>query len=194
MRRWVVTGPTGAGKSELTRALAERGAAVLYGDELGHEVLRDEDVIAAIANEFGDGYVVDGTVDRPALGRLVFADPDALERLNALTHPPLQRLMNRRLDELADAGGHDLAVLEAAVYFLLPQPPRADLVITVVAGEENRLERLVAGGLDESTARDRIRRQSRLPMNFAAADITVPNDGTREDLAGWAERLLREHR
>ena len=71
MIRWVVTGPTGAGKSHLTSRLAGRGAAVVDGDVLGHEILARPRVAAAIAEVFGPGYVVRGAVDRPALGRLV---------------------------------------------------------------------------------------------------------------------------
>ena len=143
MRRWAVTGPTGAGKSAVTALLAERGAVVLDGDRLGHVVLGRPEVVAAIDARFGADCVVDGVVDRAALGRRVFADAEALAALDAITHGPLGALMELELAALA-AAGPVLAVLEAAVYFRLPAAPRMDLVVAVLAGPRIRAERLAA--------------------------------------------------
>jgi dephospho-CoA kinase len=86
--------------------------------------------------------MLDDRVDRAALGSLVFAEASALTRLNALVHPRLAAAIKEDLDAIARAGQTDLAVLEAAVYFLLPSLGKVDLVIAVVASEEVRRERL----------------------------------------------------
>lgn len=192
MKRWIVTGPTGAGKSALTALLAERGARVLDGDALGHEVLGTEPVVRAIEAAFGARALVDGSVDRVALGRLVFHDQAALRELNRITHPPLSRLMTRRMDELAADGSATLAVLEAAVYFLLPSPPAADLVITVTAPAAIRRQRLIESGVRPQDADARIERQADLAAAFAGADVIIENTGTVADLEREAECLLAD--
>ena len=193
MMRWVVTGPTGAGKSVLTELLAERGAAIVDGDRLGHEILRDPAVIRNIEREFGSEVLSSGAVDRSVLGRLVFADGEALHRLNRIMHGPLSELACRKLNELAERDDRTLAVLEAAVYFLLPSPPPVDLVITVTAPEDLRIERLTTQSLTAEEAEDRIVRQAAMEPAFATADVVIENTGSLEDLAHKVEALLAEH-
>ncbi len=194
MRRWAVTGPIGAGKSSVSALLAARGAAVVDGDALGHEILDRPDVRAAVAAAFGDDVVTAGRIDRGRLGPRVFADPAALDRLNALTHPPLARLMAERLDALAAAGTHALAVLEAAVYFLLPSPPRVDLVVAVDAPAPLRVRRLAAArGLDAEAAADRVAAQAGWDALWARADHTIVNDGSPADLELAVDALWRAH-
>ena len=193
MIRWTVTGPIGAGKSAVTGLLRDRGAAVVDGDALGHEVLARPEVRDAVAGAFGPEVVADGAVDRQALGRRVFADAAALDRLNGLTHPPLQRLMAARLDALERPGGPALAVLEAAVYFLLPSPPRVDLVVVVDAPAAVRARRLAAArGLDRAAAEARIAAQASWEPLWARADRTIVNAGTPADLARAVDALWRE--
>ena len=115
-------------------------------------------------------------VERRRLGAIVFADRQAMDRLNALTHPPLVALIRRKLDQLAGAGQHDLAVLEAAVYFILPGPPPVDLTITVTAPSESRLARLIATGIEPARALGRISAQSHLEPTWERSDRTIVND------------------
>jgi dephospho-CoA kinase len=190
MIRWVVTGPAGAGKSALCGLFADRGAAVLDGDRLGHDILGREDVVANIINEFASGVVTDGTVDRAALGALVFSDPIALGKLNGITHGPLAALMGQRLDELEKEGLHRLAVLEAAVYFLLPPVPGIDLVITLTASPSTRLARMTdSGSLSPAQARSRIEAQRSMEGGWGHADVIVGNDGPVSELKNIAEDL-----
>jgi len=190
MRRWVVTGPAGGGKSTFCSLLAERGAVILDGDRLGHEVLGQEDVISAIAAEFGSGVMRAGTVDRAALGSLVFAEASALQRLNRITHRPLAALMGHRLDDLENERRHRLAVLEAAVYFLLPPVPGIEMVITVTAPKALRFARLTGpGGLGETEAWRRIEAQAFMAEGWNSADIVLGNEGTLADLETAAQAL-----
>jgi dephospho-CoA kinase len=193
VKRWAVTGPTGAGKSAVTALLAARGAVVLDGDRLGHRVLGRPEVVAAIVGRFGGSFAVDGVVDRGALGRRVFADAGALAALDAITHGPLCALMEQELAALAGTGPA-LAVLEAAVYFRLPAPPRMDLVVAVLAGQRIRAERLAARtGLTVPEALARVLSLSHLDPDWTRADLTIHNDGAPAALAAAVDRLWSAH-
>ena len=190
MIRWAVTGPTASGKSHLTALLTERGAAVVDGDRLGHEVLARPEVASAICQEFGSEYVAGGVVDRGRLGRLVFADPESLAQLNRLTHGPLSDLATERLDALEKRGEHGLAVFEAAVYFLLPSPPRMDLVVVVNAQPAIRQMRLAEKpGIDDLAAAERVAAQAAMEPLWSRGDLIFDNDGDEASLALFAEQL-----
>ena len=193
MIRWAVTGPIGAGKSTVTRHLAGRGAVVIDADKLGHEVLAEPEVVKRLREEFGPDVAPDGQVDRSVLGPRVFADPQALDRLNALTHGRISDLAVRRFDQLAAEGKHELAVLEAAVYFLFPSPPQVDLVVSVVAEPGLRARRLVAErGLDARQAAARLAAQDGLADLWARADVVLENNGSTAELLRRVDRLLDE--
>jgi dephospho-CoA kinase len=190
MIRWAVTGPAGGGKSTLCGMLAERGAAVVDGDLLGHTVLARPDVIDEIRRQFGHGIVDDGKVDRGALGQIVFSDPRKLERLNRITLAPIGELAAVRLESLANEGRYRLAVLEAAVYFLFPPVAGVDMVITVTADPEIRIARMMAkGSLTRAQALARVAAQLPLENAWAKADLVVDNGGSPADLASIADRL-----
>lgn len=193
MRRWAVTGPTGAGKSAVTTLLARRGAAVVDGDALGHRVLELPAIRSAIAARFGAEVVPDGSVDRSGLGRRVFADPSALAALDAIAHGPLCELMETELARVA-ATGASLAVLEAAVYFRLPAAPRMDLVVAVLADPRTRAARLAARtGLAEAEALARVSALSHLDRDWSRADVTIRNDEGPGELAAAVDRLWFAH-
>jgi dephospho-CoA kinase len=160
------------------------------GDHLGHEILARPDIVAAIGRRFGREVVAAGVVDRASLGALVFADPERLEQLNRITHGQLAELAGRRLDELEKEGRHRLAVLEAAVYFALPQVPGIELVITVTAAESTRLARLIGpGGLKPGKAHARVTAQQSLQEGWAGAEVVLRNEGSLAELEAAADKL-----
>ncbi|MBU0741686.1 dephospho-CoA kinase [bacterium] len=184
LRRWVVTGPVGAGKSLVTSTLAGLGAHIVDADAEGHGVLHDPAVVAEIAAAFGASCVAAGAVRRDALAGIVFADGRELSRLNRITHGRLSARLAARLDELErEAGQPGLAVVEAAVYFLLPSFGPVDLVIAVTAPEALRADRLVrCGRLDGAEALARIAAQRSMTADFTRADVVLDNSGSAEEL------------
>src|SRR3990170_4122158 len=108
-----LTGGIGSGKSAVAEMLMEKGAVVLSADQVGHEVYRPggpawKEIVDAFG---GEVVAADGTIDRKRLGAIVFADPETLKRLNAITHPRMKELMREKLAELKRRGVA-VAVLE----------------------------------------------------------------------------------
>ena len=115
MRIYGLAGGTGCGKSEVARVFADSGIPVIGADAIGHELIASGGgAVEAVTQAFGDGILTGGVIDRAKLGALVFADPDARERLNAIVHPLIAEEIDRRCGSLADAG-HPFVVIDAAL-------------------------------------------------------------------------------
>jgi dephospho-CoA kinase len=189
-----LTGGIGSGKSTVSALLAERGAVVVDADRIAREVVEPGTPgLAAVVAAFGDGVVgPDGALDRPALAAVVFADPEARARLDAIVHP----LVRARAAELAAAAPADAVVVhDIPLLVETGQAARFDLVLVVRADQEVRVARLVQRGLPEDDARARIAAQATDEQRAAVADVVLDNSGTREELAAqvdrfWTERVL----
>ncbi|WTW94344.1 dephospho-CoA kinase [Streptomycetaceae bacterium NBC_01309] len=191
-----LTGGIGSGKSEVSRRLAAYGAVVVDSDLIAREVVEPGTPgLAALVAEFGaDILAADGTLDRPRLGSLVFADKDRLAALNKIVHP----LVGARADELRAAAAAD-AVLVNDVPLLAENRLEKlyDLVVVVDASPETQLDRLVRlRGMTEQDARNRMAAQADRADRLAIADVVIDNDGPIEALepqlrALW-ERLTGE--
>ncbi|MFH1845787.1 MAG: dephospho-CoA kinase [bacterium] len=194
MLRWMVTGPMGAGKSLLVEHLVRQGAASIDADRLGHALLEESDLVTEIRKTFGASVLRDGVVERRALGRVVFGDVAELHRLNALVHPRLAVSIRQAYEVLARQGETDLAVAEAAVYFLLPSVGPVDLTISVVAPEPLRLQRLLqTARVTEAEARQRLAAQADLESFWQEADVVLTNDRTEIEFFAEATRQLGRH-
>jgi dephospho-CoA kinase len=135
-------------------------------------------VTESVLVRFGGEYRrPDGSLDRVALGRLVFADPPRLAELEAIVHPAVARLIRDAI-RAADAGRPKAIVLEAIRLVEAGHAPWCDEVWLVVCDPESQLARLVGRGMDESDARQRMAAQAvSLPMWRAAATRTIRTDG-----------------
>lgn len=192
MFRIGLTGGIAAGKSVATRRLAELGAVVIDHDQLARTAVAPGSVgLDEIAEAFGPEVVgPDGALDRPALGRLVFADEDARERLNAIVHPEVRRLSAERE---AEEGARDPGAVVVHDIPLLVETGQAEafhLLAVVDAPAEQRLERLVRGrGMAESEARGRIAAQASDADRLAAADVVLDGSKTEEHLIEQVDEL-----
>jgi dephospho-CoA kinase len=186
-----LTGGIGSGKSTVARLLAERGAVIVDADAIAREVVRPGTPgLAAVAQAFGAAILAaDGSLDRPALAAVVFADTEQRAKLDGIVHP----LVRARATELAAAAPPD-AVLVNDVPLLAEtgQASSYDLVVVVEADVETRVARLVQRGLTAEDARARIAVQATDEQRRAIADVVLDNSGTPEQLAAQVERFWAE--
>ncbi|QIQ05299.1 dephospho-CoA kinase [Streptomyces liangshanensis] len=182
MLRLGLTGGIGAGKSEVSRLLAGYGAVVVDSDRIAREVVEPGTPgLAAVVAEFGPGVLTgDGTLDRPALGAIVFGNPERLQALNAIVHP----LVRARSAELEAAAGQDAIVVhDVPLLVENGMAPLYDLVVVVDASSETRIDRLVrTRGMTEAAARERMAAQATREERRAVADVVIDNDGPLEKL------------
>ncbi|WP_433449573.1 dephospho-CoA kinase [Streptomyces sp. CA-142005] len=171
-----LTGGIGAGKSEVSRLLVEHGAVLIDADRIAREVVAPGTPgLAAVVEAFGeDVLTADGSLDRPKLGSIVFADPEKLALLNSIVHP----LVGARSRELEEAAAADAVVIHDVP--LLTEnglAPLYDLVIVVDASPETQLDRLVRlRGMTEEDARARMAAQATREQRRRIADILIDND------------------
>jgi dephospho-CoA kinase len=194
-----LTGGIGSGKSEVARRFAERGAGLVDADRIAREVVRaGTPGFDRVVEEFGAEYVgPDGELDRERLGRTVFADESARQRLNAIVHP----LVGDRVFELLAQAERELpdGVLVNDVPLLVEGGlmNRYDVIVVVDVPLELQVERLVAKrGMTESDARSRIAAQATRDQRLAVADYVIDNTGDLTALDCrvsdvWAELLAR---
>ena len=188
-----LTGGIGSGKSTVAALLAERGAQVVDADRIAREVVEPGTPgLAAVVAEFGSGVLTpDGALDRPALAAVVFGDPAARARLDAVVHP----LVRARAAELVAAAPPDAVVVQDVPLLVeTGQAGSFDLVLVVETDQQTRVARLLERGLSAADARARIASQSTDEQRRAVADVVLRNDGDRADLAAqvdrfWAERV-----
>ncbi|WP_265446736.1 dephospho-CoA kinase [Flexivirga meconopsidis] len=189
-----LTGGIGSGKSTVSSRLTELGAVVIDADRLAREVVEPgAPGLAQIAKRFGDEVLqADGTLDRPALGAIVFADPEARRDLERITHP---RIAELTAQARAAAPREAIVVHDMPLLVETGLAANYDLVLIVDASEQVRLDRLVRDrGMAVEDARARIAAQATDEQRRAVADVVLDNNGTREQLlaqvdAVWRERL-----
>jgi dephospho-CoA kinase len=185
--RWCVriglAGGIGSGKSTAEFFLREWGFDVVDADVVARDIVAPgQPTLQALIDAFGRSVLdINGELDREFLGRLVFRDPTALRRLNAITHPAIGIEILRRLSESSDR-----AVFVALPLFR-PEHRTAfglDEVWLIDVSPETALVRLVEGrGLSEEDARHRIAAQISQEARRQLVDVIISNEGSTDDLA-----------
>lgn len=191
-----LTGGIGSGKSTVSALLAGHGAVVIDYDQLARDVVEPgSPALAEIAERFGSHVLTaEGALDRPALGSIVFADPEALAALNAITHPAIGRLGRSRE---AAAGPDAIVVHDNPLLVEMGAAAQCDVVLVVDVPVDVQVERLTTNrGMSESDARARIAAQASREQRTGAADLVIDNTGSREELVRivgglWDELLVR---
>ena len=194
MRIVGLTGGIATGKSTFAEALRARGAPVIDADVLAREVVAPgSPALAEIARTFGPGVLgPDDALDRKRLGALVFADPEARHRLEAITHPAIRQLMLAETARLAEAG-HPLAFYDAPLLYEVGIDAVVDAVVVVYAPEQAQRARLAARDwASAAEAEARLAAQWPIDEKAARADFVVDNTGGTGDLGSKAERLLAD--
>jgi dephospho-CoA kinase len=187
-----LTGGVASGKSAVSAILDELGAVIIDADVLAREVVaKGTPGLEKVVAEFGTELLTpDGDLDRPAMGRLVFADADARRRLEAIVHP----LVFERIVELEAAASPDDVVVHDIP--LLAESGRAatfDAVIVVDAPDEVRIERMVRDrGWTREDAEARITAQASRDDRLAIATHVIQNDGTLDQLRARVEEVYEQ--
>ena len=188
-----VTGPFASGKSTFVKLLGELGAETVSADEIVHDLLaRDQGAITRVVERFGEDVLDGRVVDRRALGRRVFGDPQALQDLEDILHPLVGRETRRRIE----GSRADLFVAEIPLLFEGGRSGSFDYTVAVTVSEERRRAWAAQRGVDEAALRAIEARQ--LPQGEKArrADVVVQNDGgldkLREQAKELRERISRE--
>jgi dephospho-CoA kinase len=180
-----LTGGIGAGKSTVTQMLDELGAAVIDADKVGHQIyLPDMPAWREIVDTFGTTVLnADRTINRQALGKIVFADPEALRTLNRIVHPKMFDRMAALIAELRARGGMKAIVIEAAVLIEANWQPLVDSVWVVVASEAVVIERLAKQrSLSPEQVRTRLTAQLSTKERLKHAHIVIRNDGSLSEV------------
>lgn len=195
MLRVGLSGGIGSGKSTVSARLDALGAVVIDADRLAREVVAPGTPgLAAVVARFGAAVIApDGSLDRAALGRLVFADRRAREDLEAITHPAIAR---RTAELMAAAAPGAVVVHDVPLLVEKDMGAAYHLVVVVGVDADERLRRLVElRGMDPTQAQSRISSQAGDQQRRAAADVWLDNEGTVRDLHAavdllWHERLV----
>ncbi|CAA9376022.1 MAG: Dephospho-CoA kinase [uncultured Propionibacteriaceae bacterium] len=198
MVRVGLTGGIASGKTAAAELLAERGAVVIDADVLAREVVQPGTPgLDAVVDRFStDVLNSDGSLDRPALATVVFADATARRDLEAIIHPAV-RSRAAAIEAAAPAGSIVVHVIPLLVE--TGQERDFDVCVVVDADPQQQLERLQArNGLSAAEAEARIGAQATREERLAAADHVIDNNGTPQQLAAQVDRLWqlllrREH-
>jgi dephospho-CoA kinase len=181
-----VTGPFASGKSTFVRMLGDLGAQTASADEIVHQLLRwDENAIADISERFGLGVLGEEGVDRKALGRVVFGDPQKLSELEGVLHP----LVHDETDRLMSFCCCEVFVVEIPLLFEAGRGEDFDRTVAVVVPEERQKAWAAGRGVDEGTLRAIQDRQLPPEEKARRADVVVENDGGLTRLREQAEKL-----
>ena len=186
-----LTGGIASGKSLVSTRLAELGATIVDADVLAREVVEPGTAgLAAIAEHFGSEVLLDdGSLNRPALGAIIFADPEQREKLNSITHPAVWR---RARELFAHAAADEVVVYDVP---LLVEGAKGrqldfDLVAVVDAALETRLQRLIQNrGMTREEATHRLNSQATDAERLAIADVVIDNNGTIDDTLQQVDAL-----
>jgi dephospho-CoA kinase len=193
-----LTGGIGSGKSEVSRRLAAQGAVLIDADQISRQVVEPGTPgLAAIVAAFGPEVLLpDGSLNRPRLGEMIFADPELRGKLNGIVHP----IVRARSQELEDAAEPGAIVVQDVP--LLTENKLAglfDLVVVVDVPPRIQEERLIRDReMTRAQAAARIAAQASREQRLAIADIVLDNSGSLAELDRqvgelWAE-LCRQAR
>jgi dephospho-CoA kinase len=193
VRRFILVGLTGSiatGKSTVSRMFAHLGARVVDADLLAREVVMPgQPAYVKIVEEFGPGVVQeDGSIDRKALGAIVFADPARRKRLEEITHPAIGARQQRILSVLDEEAFEGVVIWDAALLYESGGAATMDRVVVVSTDAETERRRLMErDGMSDADARARIASQMPVAEKAKLAHHVIDNSGPRAE----TERQVR---
>jgi dephospho-CoA kinase len=196
-----LTGGIATGKSTAARFFVDAGARLIDADDLSRRVVeRGRPAIAEIRTAFGGGVIrSDGTLDRDALGGLIFADPEARARLNSILHPKIADEAREEIQRFLSEDPQALVVYDVPLLFETGMEDRFDLVAVIYLPRTEQEKRLIArNGLTREQAAARIASQMDIEEKVRRADVVIDNRGTvdelREQVIGLVETVRERNK
>ena len=190
MIKIALTGPSGSGKGYVGALFEKRCIPCLDTDQTVHELYRDPEFAKELSSALNHGIcAADRTIDRPALARLIFENDDAMKTLLALVYPAVRKKC-KAFFEAQEASGKKAAVIDAPQLFEAGFEEDVDLIVTVDAPEDLRLQRVIArDGISEEYALQRMKRQRTGEEYAACSHYVLVNDG-KNDVEAALDALL----
>lgn len=188
-----LTGGIACGKSTVAGVLRNLGAAIVDADEISRSMTAPGGkALPAIREAFGDAvFHADGTLNRPALSAAVFGNPDALARLNLITHPLIRQEMERQAEAGRKAGA-PIVVLDVPLLFEAGMQDMADFVLCVVCPQEVQIARLAErNGFDRETALRRILSQMPVSEKAQRSHAVLCTDRPQPEVAEDVRKLYQ---
>ncbi|MFA5374317.1 MAG: dephospho-CoA kinase [Dehalococcoidia bacterium] len=186
-----LTGGILSGKSTIAQMLAEKGAAIIDADKLAHEAYKPKTRLnQELVDEFGPSIrKADKSIDRKKLSQIVFDDPKALARLNAIVHPRMREMTQAKIEQLRKKGTA-IVVLEGALLIEAKWTDLVDEVWVALAPPEIAVKRLKErGGLSEDEARARIQTQLSTVERAKYADVIINTDCKLPEVRAQIDKL-----
>ena len=197
-----ITGGIACGKSTVSKLLSEKGAIPINSDEIGHQLLkRGSPVMGALLETFGTGILDEsGDASRQKLGAIVFNDKAALERLNAIMHPPIVEKSRSEANRLVTEDADCVVLIDAPLLIEANSQDTVDIIVVVTASTEIQLQRLLERAIAQNRPPSRTEAQARIDSQMSLsekvkyADFVLENSGTLEELERKVDGLWREIR
>lgn len=189
-----LTGGFATGKSTVAEWLGELGCYLIRYDPLGHRVLEPNGAAyQPVIEAFGTAILnPDRTINRSALAKIVFPDPEALERLSSIVHPPAHALAAAEIDRWRAADPHGIVVVEAAILIETGTYRNYDCLIVVTCQPAQQMERGLARGLDRSQIEERLSRQIALEEKATYADYLIDTSGSIAESRRQTEAVYKQ--
>ncbi|MEO8527502.1 MAG: dephospho-CoA kinase [Pseudolysinimonas sp.] len=187
-----LTGGIASGKSTVAARLAEHGAVIVDADQVARQVVEPgEPALARIAETFGGQMIAaDGSLDRAALGAIVFTDPEGRQKLNAITHPAVLERSRTLFAAAADRDPNAIVVYDIPLLVEVGRSNEFDVIVVTHASTETRVSRMIElRGMTREEALHRINSQATDTDRFSIADVVIDADGTVEQTIEQADAL-----
>lgn len=189
-----ITGQTGGGKSTACNVVRDMGYPVIDADKISRDVVSEgQQCLADLALEFSITILnVDGTLNRQKLASIVFSSPEKLLRLNQIIFPYITEEICAQIQKLEDEGKHKLVVLDAPTLFESGCNKICDAVISVIAPQNVRLNRIVIRDrLTDEQARARISAQQEDQYYISRSNFVIVNDQGKDYLCERVKKIFQ---